>query len=207
MSATLSRKERDKKLRKADIMLAAERVFALKGYHNASVQDIAKEAEYATGTVYLYFKDKEALYLSLLEEKMRGLLALLKENTSGIADAEDKLKVFIQESLNFFDRNRDFFRIFFSERTRGQIVKDSKLSRSSIMLQHKEFVIGLIKAGQEQRVIRSDFDSKQIADILASIFMTVIFDWLKTGPKDEKKLKDMTGFILDIFLSGAGKKR
>ena len=203
----LSRKERDKQLRKADILRAAERVFALQGYHKAAMQDIAKEAQYATGTVYLYFKDKQMLYLSLLEEKMHNLLSALKENTAHLADAEDKLRVFVRESLNFFDRNQDFFRIFFSERTKGQIVKDSKLSKSSVMLQHKEFVIGLIKSGQEQKVIRNDFDPKQIADIFGSIFMTVIFDWLKEGPKDEKKLKDMSGFILDIFLSGAGKKR
>jgi len=207
IGATLNRKERDKQLRKHDIMQAAERVFALKGYHNAAMQDIAREAQYATGTVYLYFKDKQMLYFSLLEEKMRNLTAALKENTSHVADAEDKLRIFVQESLNFFDRNRDFFRIFFSERTKGQIVKDSKLSKSSIMLEHKKLVEDLIKLGQTQKVIRNDFDQKQIADILGSIFMTVLFDWLKPGSKDDKKLKDMTGFILDIFLSGAGKKR
>ncbi|MDO8663190.1 MAG: TetR/AcrR family transcriptional regulator [Candidatus Omnitrophota bacterium] len=205
--ASLSRKQRDKQLRKSDIMQAAERVFALKGYHKAAMQDIAKEAQYATGTVYLYFKDKQMLYFSLLEEKIRNLLCTLKENTAHIADAEDKLKVFIQESLNFFDRNQDFFRIFFSERTQAQIVKDSKLAKSSVMQQHKEFVIGLIKAGQEQKIVRNDFDSRKIADIFGSIFMTVIFDWLKDGPKDENKLKDMSDFILDIFLSGAGRKR
>jgi len=207
ISSTLSRKERDKQLRKSDIMQAAERVFALKGYHNAAMQDIAREAEYATGTVYLYFKDKQMLYFSLLEEKMKNLTAALKENTAHIADAEDKLRIFVQETLSFFDRNQDFFRIFFSERSKGQILKDGKISKSSVMLEHKEFVAGLIKTGQAQKVIRNDFDAKQIADILGSIFMTVIFDWLKEGPKDDKKLKDMAGFILDIFLSGAGKKR
>jgi len=203
----LSRKERDKQLRKADILRAAERVFALKGYHNAAMQDIAREAQYATGTVYLYFKDKQALYFSLLEEKMRSLTAILKENIIHTTDAEDKLKIFVQETLAFFDKNQDFFRIFFSERTKGQIVKDTKFSHSSVMLQHREFVVSLIKSAQDQRVIRNDFSAKQISDILGSIFMTVIFDWLKDGPKDEKKLKDMTAFILDIFLTGAGKRR
>ena len=207
VGAHLSRKERDRQLRKSDIMRAAERVFALKGYHNAAMQDIAREAQYATGTVYLYFKDKQMLYFSLLEEKMKDLTATLKENTTHISDAEDKLRIFVQETLSFFDRNQDFFRIFFSERSKGQIIKDGKISKSSVMLEHKEFVAGLIKTGQIQKVIRNDFDAKQIADILGSIFMTVIFDWLKEGPKDDKRLKDMAGFVLDIFLSGAGKKR
>jgi len=207
MSATLSRKERDKRLRKADIMLAAERVFGLKGYHDAVMQDIAREAQYATGTVYLYFKDKEALYFSLLEEKLNGLTDHLKESTGHLADAEEKLRVFVQESLGFFERNQDFFKILFSEGAKGQVVKHSKLSKSSVMLRHKEFVNELVRVGQHQKVIRSDFTSKQIADVFRSIFMTVIFTWLKDSPGDGRKLKDMSDFILDLFLNGAGRKR
>jgi AcrR family transcriptional regulator len=203
--ASLSRKERDKQLRKADIMAAAERVFALKGYHNAAMQDIAREAQYATGTVYLYFKDKEMLYFSLLEEKMRHLTTTLKENTAQVADAEDKLRIFVQESLNSFEKNQDFFRIFFSERSKGQILKEGKISKSSVMAEHKEFVEELVSLGQKQKVIRNDFSAKQIADILAAIFMTVIFDWLKDGTKS-KKLLETADFILGIFLKGVERR-
>ncbi|MDD2680246.1 MAG: TetR/AcrR family transcriptional regulator [Candidatus Omnitrophica bacterium] len=207
VKANMSRKERDRELRKADIMSAAERVFALKGYHDATIQDIAREAEYATGTVYLYFKDKEALYFSLLEEKMRNLTAVLKDKTAHVADAEDKLRIFIRESLNHFEKNQDFFRIFFSERTKGQILKEGKLARSATMQQNKELVIELIKSGQQQKIIRHDFSATQISDILGAIFMTVIFDWLKDSSKDKRKLDDAADFILDIFLSGAGRKK
>lgn len=62
--AAFNRKERDLLLRKTDILKAAERVFALKGYDKATIQDIAKEAEYAPGTLYLYFKDKWSLFLT-----------------------------------------------------------------------------------------------------------------------------------------------
>ncbi|MFA5176540.1 MAG: TetR/AcrR family transcriptional regulator [Candidatus Omnitrophota bacterium] len=207
MRTNLTRKERDKQLRKADIMAAAERVFALKGYHEATMQDIAHEAQYATGTVYLYFKDKEMLYFSLLEEKMRNLTAVLKDKTAQVADAEDKLRIFIRESLNHFEKNQDFFRIFFSERTKGQILKEGKLSRSASMQQNKELVIELIKSSQQQKIIRNDFSAAQISDILGAIFMTVIFDWLKDSLKDKRQLEDTADFILDIFLSGAGRKK
>ena len=53
----LSRKERDRLRRKSDILNAAEYVFVLKGCDKATMQNIAKKAEYSTGTVYLYFKD------------------------------------------------------------------------------------------------------------------------------------------------------
>ena len=75
------------------------------------------------------------------------------------------------------------------------------------MFQYREYVAELIKIGQEQKVIRGDFYPKQIADIFTSIFMTVIFDWFKEGSKEAKNLSDLSGFILDMFFNGAGKKR
>ena len=76
-----------------------------------------------------------------------------------------------------------------------------------MILRHKEFVVSLIKTGQEQKIIRNDFNPRQIADIFSSIFLTVIFDWLKEEPGDTKSLRDMADFILNIFLSGAERKR
>ena len=204
---TLTRKERDRQLRKSDILTAAEHIFALKGFHDATMQDIAKEAQYATGTVYLYFKNKDSLYFSLVDDKMESLLAIIKEEVKKVHDAEDKLRVFINETLAFFEKNQYFFRIFFSERSKSQVVKDSRFYRSSVILRHKEFVVSLIKTGQEQKIIRNDFNPRQIADIFSSIFLTVIFDWLKEEPGDTKSLRDMADFILNIFLSGAERKR
>src|SRR4030095_6053518 len=76
---SLPRRERDRLRRRTDILLAAEDVFAAKGYHNASIEEIARAAEYATGTVYLYFKDKEALYVELFEEKIRELIQFIEQ--------------------------------------------------------------------------------------------------------------------------------
>lgn len=202
----LSRRERDRLLRKNDILRAAEHVFALKGYYEATMHDIAKEAQYATGTVYLYFKDKDALYLSLFEEKFKDLLFILKEETAKAHDAKGKLEVFVLEKLSFFERNQDFFRIFFSERSKFQAIKAGKFSKSSVVAQHRELVNQLIKIGQEQKLIRSDYHYAQIADIFTSILMGVVFDWLKHGSKGAKNLRQMSGFILDMFLNGSGKK-
>ncbi|MDD5465523.1 MAG: TetR/AcrR family transcriptional regulator [Candidatus Omnitrophica bacterium] len=203
---SLNRRERDRLLRQADILRAAEHVFALKGYHEATMQDIAKEAQYAIGTVYLYFKDKDALYLSLVEHKYRDLLAILKEETVKAKTAKEKIEIFIYETLSFFERNQNFFRIFVSERNKNQEIKVGKLRKLSVVIQHKEFVVELIKSAQEQQIIRSDFSAKQIADILISIFMSVVFNWFKEGSKGIKNLSSMSSFILDMFLNGAAVK-
>ena len=202
----LNRKERDRELRKSDIMSAALKVFAEKGYHEATIQDIASQAQYAVGTVYLYFKDKEALYLSLLEERTEGLTALLRESASHVADAEDKIRIFVKESLNSFERNQDFFRVFFSEKNMGHMIRKGRIIKSRIMRGHKEFIDEMIKLAQKQRVVRNDYSPKQIAETLHAIFMSVVFAWVRDAHK-ESKLSEKSDFVIDMFLNGAGRKR
>jgi len=59
------RKEREKERRRQQIMVAAKRVFASKGFNKATMEDIAREAELSPGTLYLYFINKDELYASL----------------------------------------------------------------------------------------------------------------------------------------------
>jgi hypothetical protein len=66
-------------------------------------------------------------------------------------------------------------------------------------------LIELIKDGQEQKVIRPDYDSDKIAEILSSIILSVVFDWFRAGQKDAVSLKNYSDFILEVFLRGAGK--
>ncbi len=204
---SLNRRERDRLLRQADILRAAEHVFALKGYYEATIADIAKEAQYATGTVYLYFKDKDALYLSLVEQKYNGLLTILKEETDKVKSSKEKIQIFVSETISFFQRNQNFFRIFISEGNKSHAIKMQKLHKLPVIMQHKEFVIELIRLGQLDKIIRDDFTAKQIADILASILMSVVFNWLKDETKGSGHLSPMSGFILDMFLNGAGRNK
>ena len=59
-----------KNSRKEDIINAAIKIFAQKGFYNAKVADVAREAGIADGTIYLYFKNKDDLLISLFESKM-----------------------------------------------------------------------------------------------------------------------------------------
>ncbi|MFA5092913.1 MAG: TetR/AcrR family transcriptional regulator [Candidatus Omnitrophota bacterium] len=200
-STSLSRRQRDRLLRQADILKAAEHVFALKGYYEATMQDIAKEAQYATGTVYLYFKDKDALYLSLVESKYKDLLSILKEETSKTQSVRVKLEILIREKLSFFERNRDFFRIFISERNKSV----GRFHKLAVVSQHREFIAQLIGLAQEEHILRKEYPCEKIAEIFISILMSVVFNWLKDENKREKDLTRMSGFVLNMFINGAGK--
>ncbi len=74
---------------------AAVKVFAEKGFYNARVSDIAKEAGVADGTIYLYFKNKDDLLISLFEDRMEEIIANFKASLVGIDTPEAQLQRFI----------------------------------------------------------------------------------------------------------------
>lgn len=205
--AILSRKERDKQLRKADILKAAEHIFATKGYYEATIQDIAKEAQYGIGTVYLYFKDKNALYFSLLEEKIKSLINAAREKTEQVKDAKKKLEIFIRAGLIFFEKNQNFFRIYTLEKNTLQLIVGKKSTELSRVVEYATgYLEKLIKMAQEQSVIKKNYDPSEIADVLTSITGSMALNWTKAGSKKAGSLSDKAGFIFDIFLNGVGKK-
>lgn len=72
------RKQKEKERRRQQILVAAKRVFSEKGYTKATVEDIAKGAELSSGTLYLYFRNKEELYVSLSLRVLQYLLMRLE---------------------------------------------------------------------------------------------------------------------------------
>ena len=202
-----NRKERNRLLRQNDILKAAEHVFAIKGYHKATIQDIAKEAQYAVGTIYLHFKDKEVLYLDLIKGKIVDLISEVRKEVDKTEDAKEKIKVLVRQQLTYFEENQDFFRIYFSERGGlGWAIKD-KISKSAVdkFVKYLDYITELLKGAQEKLLIRKDLETKKLAYLLASMLNAVIIPWLK-GTCKKEKITDMTDFILDVFFKGVEKK-
>lgn len=202
--AILSRKERDRQLRRADIFKAAEHLFAIKGYHKATMRDIAKEAQYATGTVYLHFKDKEALYFALLEEKIKALLSLVEGKVGPVKDARKKLGIFIQQGFVFFEKDQDFFRIFISEG--AELSAEKMLFKSPVGIQVQEYTTNLLKEAQKQGVVSKDFDSEQLGEVFIAIIKTITLKWLQERKRGNDSLVNLSELVLKLFLYGAADK-
>ncbi len=91
-----TRKEREKLQHRQEILSAAMRLFADKGFHNVSMQEIARAAEFATGTLYNFFASKEDLFFELLVSCADGGLALIVPTLEGAVDEREKLSRFIR---------------------------------------------------------------------------------------------------------------
>jgi AcrR family transcriptional regulator len=203
--AGFSRKERDRQLRRSDIFAAAEHIFALKGYHKATIRDIAKEAQYATGTVYLHFKDKDELYFSLSTEKLKTMLSIVEEKMSSAKDAKGKLETFVRESLVFFENNLDFFRIFISEADE-MMLAEKGLRSTPAGQKFERYMADIVKQAQKEGVISRDFEPMQILDILTAIMKSYVTKWFKEDGKGKKSLADMSDMIIRCLLNGISGK-
>src|SRR5262245_56231104 len=93
------------------ILEKAARLFATRPYHEVRMDDVAKEAGVAKGTIYCYFEDKEDLYLGLI---LSAVDRLFEEVRGGIAHVEhpkEKLLLYLQSALNFFEVHPYFFEL------------------------------------------------------------------------------------------------
>ncbi len=89
MTSAQERKQQERTARRRRIQRAARSVFAERGYAKTSIEAVAKEATLSVGAIYLYFRSKEDLYISLLEDTLELLSAELQR--IGSSDEPDKL--------------------------------------------------------------------------------------------------------------------
>ena len=97
------------------ILEGALRVFSQKGFHGATVEEVAEVAGVGKGTVYLYFGSKTDLFVSVVEEKLKELQEVVMERLRNIEGACAKLSETIELHWEFFNRSREFVKVILSD--------------------------------------------------------------------------------------------
>ncbi len=164
-SRALSQRNSAREEKRAAILQAASQVFARKGYETAALEEVARKAGLAKGTLYLYFKDKEALYLQTVLYALESLQADLLERVEHQPQGVPKLRAFACCQLAFFARNRDTLRLFTDLFSPGLANLHKRLIG---MMQEKRarliaYLSRLVDEGKSQGQIRPDLDSHHIA--------------------------------------------
>lgn len=109
---TPSRKQRELALRQEIIFVAAEAVLAARGFHGASVDEIARRAEVSVGTLYNFFGSKENLYTSLLERRMDELGTCVREHGASAAPGIEKLHAVVDAIFTYCAEHERAFRVY-----------------------------------------------------------------------------------------------
>jgi AcrR family transcriptional regulator len=114
--SVLSRKEREKKARQQEILLAARVLFAEKGFHDTTLEEIAHKAEFAKGTIYNYFANKDELFYGIMENVFDGVhsIAVSDMSIEG-AGAREKLKAYARSIISHSMDHSDFFKLMIRE--------------------------------------------------------------------------------------------
>lgn len=110
---TRERREREKKRRRDQILSSARRIFWKKGYDGATMPEIARAAELAPGTLYLYFPSKESLYAELLVEGYDLLIDALKNTLEKSHSPRKKAEALIDGFFEFAAGHPEYFDIIF----------------------------------------------------------------------------------------------
>lgn len=101
--------------RRAEIVQAARTVFARRGFARAIMDEIAREAGVAKGTLYLYFKSKTEIYRAVLDHDMKALKKNTLERLDAAVNLKDKIRAFTLARIEKAEASKDFFRIMDSE--------------------------------------------------------------------------------------------
>lgn len=108
--ACSSRRARERQQHRREILAAAERLFSEKGYRAATIYEIAREAQFAVGTIYTMFKDKDDLYASVLKGLAAELVSALERHALVLDDPLEALAAVIDTRLQHYRQHLRFYR-------------------------------------------------------------------------------------------------
>jgi AcrR family transcriptional regulator len=198
------RKELEFNLRRTEILDAAVKIFAAKGFHNASVAEIAAASGFAIGTLYHFFKSKEQLFAAMLTEKLGMMYTGIRMAVEEEADIFRKIELLVDSHFKYVEDNAEFCSIF----VRGDHLslsegsaELSKRMRSDYAL-HVSFIEELMRDGIRTGILKK-IDPPLMAAALMGIINSYVSKWLAV--EQEGSLKSKVPFVLDIFLEGVRK--
>ena len=182
------------------IIDAAIQVFAAKGYRSARVSDIAAEAGVADGTIYLYFRNKEDLLLSVFEEKMDVHLAELAKALVGVEGATNRIRAFAKHHFLQLKTHPAVAKVFQVElRLSHRFTHDYRPEKLWSYLG----VMGeLVRQGQEEGVIRKDVDPFLIQWAFFGAIDELCIQWIVGQQTREFDIDRASEEIVEIFLRG-----
>ncbi len=181
------------------IIEAAIKVIAKKGFYNAKVADVAKQAEVADGTIYLYFKNKDDILISIFENSMDSFFnqAISQLNTQ--ATPQEKLKSFISLHLNLLQKNQKLATVLQIElRSSHKFMKEYKADK---FFQYLHLIEDIIIAGQLQNIFNKDINPQIATRAIFGAIDELALEWILMKHK-RYTLEEAANQLFEIIIGG-----
>ena len=181
------------------IIDAATKIFAEKGFFQAKVSDIAREAKVADGTIYLYFENKDDILISLFEEQMKVVLEDMRAQVLKEKDAIKKIEQFAIAHLKLIELNKNVAEIIQVElRQSSKFMKEYKNEQ---FMQYLNLIGDIIREGQEKGIFKKEI----IPDIAKRAFFGALDEMSRFWVLSSRKKYDIETAakqISEYFLYG-----
>ena len=190
-------------MKKADkhhkILNAAIKVFGHKGFFNARISDIAKEAKVADGTIYLYFNNKYDILLTLFEEEIGKLIIQIREAISQEDDPRKMLYIFAQHHLQLVIEQKELAEVLQMElRQSCEPIKEYRVTQFA---DYVNIISDIIRMGQNKKVFRKNL----MPGIVKRAFFGAIDEmsrlWI-LNPEHSYTINETASELSSIFLNG-----
>ncbi|MDP3446081.1 MAG: TetR/AcrR family transcriptional regulator [Ignavibacteria bacterium] len=175
--------------KKNSILASATKVFAKEGYDNASVDEIALQANVAKGTFYYHFKSKEDLFISLISTGTDKLSEQMSEAADKYSNPIDKVGIIVESQYKFFSENNDLCRVLLSEIWRFESKWKQKYEpkRDKYIYAMEQTII----QGQHNNVFDKDINPKLASIAIFGLTATSALDQIVIGEKITTKTIEM----------------
>lgn len=178
----------------AAILDAAETTFAQYGYHNAQISRIAAEAGVAAGTVYLYFKNKPDVLVSLFRDRLSRLVDEARDACAQADDPGGKLLLLIRKHLEKLGRNRDLAMVAQIELRQADL--DVRHQINQVMKEYFQVIDEIVAEGQEAGLFRSSVDRRQIRNMIFGTIDQTVTAWVLSGSRFDLEAQAEPTFAL-----------
>jgi TetR/AcrR family transcriptional regulator, fatty acid metabolism regulator protein len=181
------------------ILRAAIDTFAERGYFNAQVADVARAAGVAAGTVYLYFKSKDDLLVSIFERSMRDGLTDSRAQVVDLADPPERLRRLARAHLARLGNDRNLAIVFQVELR--QSTKFMERFSSTLLRDYLGLIREAIADGQREGVFRADIKPTAAAKMLFGALDEMATNWILS--RRRYSLAAEADAVVDFFINGA----
>ena len=167
------RKRKEKEIKRKDIVDAAERIFFSKGYENASIDEVAKEAEFSKRTIYVYFRSKEQIYFEIMIRGYKLLIEMIEKSFTEncFQNALERLRCIFFSYLEFSEEYPEYFKAIMEYETKDSADRagvEDELKTECYQLGEKIFgyLSDALQEGVAERSLQSGLEIEQTALLL-----------------------------------------
>ena len=181
------------------ILQAAIKVFSEKGFYNSRVSEIAKEANVADGTIYLYFRNKDDILISLFEEEFGKIVQNMRAALEKDQDALQKIKRFAITHLSIVSKQQELGEVMGVE-----VRQSSKFMKEYInkpFIEYLNIIRSVVIEGQEKGLIRKDLTPGIMKRAFFGALDEMARYWVLSTQK-KHSIDDAALQISDVFIRG-----